>query len=122
MSANGHRARIGQSQETMGNDHKQMMLHLSKPSPRGGIEALPIDEELLLYVSAPEKAVALSPSARIIWELCDGKRTIQDIAIEIGRQLPCEDQQIIGQLDEDIQTTICELVQQDLLVLNNACP
>ena len=45
--------------------------------------------ELLLYPPGGESAHALSPSARIVWELCDGTRTIEqmcdELAPDVGR-------------------------------------
>jgi hypothetical protein len=40
--------------------------------------------ELLLYPPGGEAAHALSPSARIVWELCDGTRTIEQMCEELA--------------------------------------
>lgn len=46
-----------------------------------------LEDELLLYCLGTAEAIALNSSARAVWELCDGTRTVNDIAAELGRYL-----------------------------------
>ena len=44
-----------------------------------GVEAEPMEEELLLYEARAERVTSLNGSAALIWHLCDGSRTVSDI-------------------------------------------
>ena len=51
------------------------------PRPlRRGLVSQEVDGELLLYVEATHQASSLNASARHIWALCDGSRTIETLA------------------------------------------
>ena len=44
-----------------------------------------IDGELLIYDTTRDKAHCLNSSAASIWKLCDGRTTIQEMAVSISR-------------------------------------
>ena len=46
------------------------------------------DRHVLLY---PEGALALNPSAVLVLELCDGKRTIEEISAELSARFQGQD-------------------------------
>jgi hypothetical protein len=46
-----------------------------------------LSDELLLYDKATNKAHCLNQSAADIWQLCDGKRTVADIARVLEKEL-----------------------------------
>jgi hypothetical protein len=46
-------------------------------------------DEMLLYVADREVALALNSSARAVWELCDGTRTVAEMCHELGRRFDC---------------------------------
>jgi len=51
------------------------------PRPRSrGVASQEVDGELLLYVEQTHQASCLNASAARIWELCDGDRTVEEIA------------------------------------------
>ena len=51
------------------------------PRPRScGVASQEVDGELLLYVGQTHQASCLNASAARIWELCDGDRTVDEIA------------------------------------------
>ncbi len=51
------------------------------PRPRrSGLVSQEVDGELLLYVEATHQASSLNTSARSIWALCDGDRSVDVIA------------------------------------------
>ncbi len=59
----------------------------SRPVRQAGVRAYHMGRESLLYVADAETAHALNTSAMAIWELCDGTRTAEQIAEELGRWL-----------------------------------
>jgi hypothetical protein len=68
----------------------------SKPRRREGIEAHSVWDELVLYVPGRELGVSLNRSARAIWELCDGRRTLAEISQELARDLGCPDDELLA--------------------------
>jgi pyrroloquinoline quinone biosynthesis protein D len=57
-----------------------------RPNRLDGAEEHPLGDELVVYVPPGETAYALNLSAVAIWQLCDGTRTVEEIAEELG---PC---------------------------------
>jgi hypothetical protein len=41
-------------------------------------------DEMVVYVPDRSQALSLNESARAIWELCDGSRTLDDLCAELG--------------------------------------
>ncbi len=54
------------------------------PKRRGGVMLYPLDEEAVVYDMAHDVVHYLNATARFIWERCDGRRTILDIADELN--------------------------------------
>ena len=54
------------------------------PSHAAGVFEQPLDDDLLLVTDLRPDGLTLNPSARAVWELCDGHRTVEDIARELG--------------------------------------
>jgi hypothetical protein len=70
------------------------------PARLGGAHEYRLGDELLVYVPGTETAHALNRSAVAIWELCDGKRTIEEISEELG---PCVGRSGVALLPDVIQ-------------------
>ena len=62
-------------------------------------------QRVLLY---PEGAVLLSDTAAEILELCDGRRTIADIAAVLGERYACD-------VTADVSEYLSELAENDLV-------
>lgn len=58
----------------------------SRPRWRAGVMEGRVIDELLLEMPDAGKSLWLNSSGKVIWELCDGARTISDISAELGRQ------------------------------------
>jgi pyrroloquinoline quinone biosynthesis protein D len=63
-------------------------------------------QRVLLY---PEGAVLLSDSAAEILELCDGQRTVADIAAILGQRYDCD-------VTTDVSDYLSELAESDLVI------
>lgn len=48
------------------------------------IEAL--DDELLIYEDARRRAHSLTASAAAVWKLCDGRTSLREVSLAVGRQ------------------------------------
>jgi coenzyme PQQ biosynthesis protein PqqD len=66
---------------------------------------------MLLYAAEGETAFSLNDSARAIWELCDGQRTVADLCRELGERFACEESQLLS----DVTRTVAQLQQLGLL-------
>ena len=69
------------------------------------------ERHVLLF---PEGAVALSPSAVEVLELCDGKRTIEDIADELSARFGGAD------VHADVENLLIQLANRGMIVDANA--
>jgi hypothetical protein len=85
----------------------------AKPQQRPNIMANDLGEQMALY-SVEGKAVhVLNPTAHLIWDLCDGEHSLEDIeaAIRSSFSVP-EDRDV----QADIRRTIKELSDKGLLL------
>ncbi len=71
----------------------------------------PMDDEVLLYDPAVDRTHRLNTSARLIWERCDGRHTINDIANTLTE---CFDVEFETAL-HDARAVIEQLEQEQLL-------
>ncbi len=83
------------------------------PQKKAGVVAQQVLEEMVLYDGNTEMGYSLNASARSIWDLCDGQRTITVICDEIAKALQVES----GLLHDDVKMTIGELVSLGLLTI-----
>lgn len=84
----------------------------SKPIRKPGITAQDIGAETLLY-SADEKLVhVLNPTAKLLWELCDGAHTANDMAAALrdSFSIPAQHEVL-----EDVQRTLEIFASKGLL-------
>jgi pyrroloquinoline quinone biosynthesis protein D len=75
----------------------------SRPALRPGCRLSPASnpESLLLI---PEGALKLHGPSRMILELCDGKRTISEMIVELGRAFPSvETERMTAEITEFLQ-------------------
>ena len=70
-----------------------------------------MDEESLLYHDGLKKTIYLNETATIIWKLCDGTRTIQDI-IDLLNQAYADSGE---RVDADVAEGIAQLAAEGAL-------
>ena len=58
-----------------------------RPRRIGGVVECDVRDELLVYQPASEIVVSLNASGRAIWELCQGERTVGEIAEALAGRL-----------------------------------
>ena len=85
----------------------------SKPRRREGIEVHGVQDELVLYVPGREVGVSLNRSARAIWELCDGQRTLAEISQELGQEVGCPGDDLLA----DVEAAVKQLSELDLVAM-----
>jgi len=84
-----------------------------KPIRREDVVCKQLDEaETMLYNPDTEALHILNPTARLVWELCDGGHTVEDMAAAIKAQCTgTEGGDILG----DIQRTLDVFAARGLL-------
>lgn len=70
------------------------------PSTEFSLEQL--DNELLLYHPAKTLTVYMNETASLVWQLCDGKRTVS----EIVRQLQAAYPEAAGDMQSDVEQAL----------------
>lgn len=62
-----------------------------------------VGDELIVYDQRANKAYLLNPSANAVWQACDGKRTVLQIAAYLNSESPTSEQAVwyaLGQFSE----------------------
>ena len=73
-----------------------------------------IFDELVVYRPGASQAASLNASARAIWHLCDGQRTVEDICVELAQILTLR----TADLHSDVRSGINTLYELGLLSSN----
>ncbi len=85
------------------------------PCRINGIESHNLSDDALLYVTEKEKGFTLNNTAKEIWELCDGKNSVEDIIRNLSNRFECTE----SILRKDVKETIKQLYAESLLELKN---
>jgi pyrroloquinoline quinone biosynthesis protein D len=88
------------------------------PSPRGRHVIEEIDHESLIYRRPTKAAIYLNETATVIWKLCDGTRTVQEIIAILADTFPDAAEDVRA----DVRQTIDELVGAGALELGDSKP
>ena len=81
----------------------------SYPIKNPGFEMSELDDEIILFSVANEKAVYLNVSAQLIWHLCSGEHSIAEIIEGLQSQYP-EETDIASQAIAAIETMVEDTV------------
>lgn len=93
-------------------------LHLLRPTKIDRVEQSDVEDEAVLYALDSERAFSLNSSAREIWGLCDGRRTVAGISEELGQRFHCPGQALLP----DIVENVAQLYSLGLVELGGAEP
>lgn len=87
-------------------------MNSTKPNRQPGILARDIGGETLLY-SAEKKAIhILNPTARFIWQLCDGRHAVADIAVALQTNFSVAPDRDVT---DDVRRTLAVFADKGLL-------
>ena len=81
----------------------------SYPTKNSDFEMSELDDEIILFSVANEKAVYLNASAQLIWHLCSGEHSITEIIEGLQSQYP-EETNIASQTIDAIEAMIEDTV------------
>ena len=79
------------------------MNETKRPTPVLGYQLEMLDGELLLFHPASMKILHSNQSGALIWQLCDGQRTVTDIVDLLGEAYPDSGSQIRADTYEALQ-------------------
>jgi Coenzyme PQQ synthesis protein D (PqqD) len=85
---------------------------MNKLKQAPGIVVEEMDDEILLYRPSTHKAIHLNGTAAVIWKLCDGTRTTQDLAGCLSAEFPSAQPSIAA----EVQETVNLLLRDGVLV------
>jgi hypothetical protein len=83
------------------------MLSSRRPCQKPDYRLEMIDGELLLFHPGQTKILYCNPTASLVWQLCDGRRTGQEITTLLAEAFP-EDAEAIA---ADVEATLRQLLQ-----------
>ena len=84
----------------------------SIPRSRPEFQLQEFDNELVLYDLEQTKVIYLSDSAALIWRLCDGQRTIKDIAQLLQDAYPDKTSEILT----DVERAMTCFIENNIIV------
>jgi hypothetical protein len=70
-----------------------------------------MDEEILLYEAGSHRAIYLNETAALVWRLCDGTRTVQEVAEMLAENYP----DARADLPRDIESAVEMLLREGAL-------
>ena len=73
------------------------------PTPIEHFQAERLDDDVLLYHPELAKTIRLNHTASIIWSLCDGKRTIDQITTLLAASFPDDEGRILNDVEAALQ-------------------
>jgi len=85
-----------------------MATEIVRPKRREDWALEPFDDGFVLYDPKSERVLEFSPSAAIIWQLCDGTRTEEEIVNLIADAYP----EASVRVREDVTTTLAAFIAQ----------
>jgi hypothetical protein len=80
---------------------------LNKPQQKPGYRLEMIDDELLLFHPGETKILYCNQTASLIWHLCDGQHTVEEITGLLGDAFP----EAADTITDDVETTLEEFLQ-----------
>jgi hypothetical protein len=80
----------------------------SIPSRRPGVLHYELVDEMVIYDAVSSQAASLNETARLIWELCDGTRTVDALSAELAQHFEMPVDEIAASVREALER-LCEL-------------
>jgi hypothetical protein len=74
-----------------------------RPIRAASVKEYPLGEEMLLFAGGRQVVHALNASAWAVWDLCDGSRTVTEIAGELG--------EVVGRAPESLVPEVVRVVE-----------
>jgi hypothetical protein len=85
---------------------------MMKPIRKPGITAQDVGDETLLYTAEEEAIHVLNPTAKLVWELCDGEHTVASMEQAIRANFSVTGEHDVGR---DVRRTLEVFAEKGLL-------
>jgi hypothetical protein len=79
-----------------------------RPTPHRGFALEELDGEILLLDPASERLIHCNVTAALVWRLCDGERTLGEIAALLAEAYPDATDAIAGDVASAVETLAAE--------------
>jgi hypothetical protein len=83
----------------------------NKPHRKPNYNLEMIDNELLLFHPAQAQILYCNETASLIWQLCDGQRTVQEITALLAASFP----ETADTIANDVETTLRQFLQHGVI-------
>jgi Coenzyme PQQ synthesis protein D (PqqD) len=80
----------------------------SIPTPRRDFSLQQMDGETLLYRRSLKKTIYLNESATAVWQLCDGRRTVQQVVDILANAYPEAHAEVAADVNDAIDNLFRE--------------
>ena len=84
-----------------------------RPVPAADYQLETLDNEILLYHPGRTQTLYLNPAASLIWQLCDGRRSIGDITALVAESFP----EAAGEIPDHVAQTLESFVEHGAITL-----
>ena len=85
-----------------------------KPKTIADFQLEEIDGEVLLYSPKATRSIYLNPSASLIWRLCTGEFSTQEIIDSLRNQFPEQ----ADSIEDDVMATLDQFIESQAIELN----
>jgi len=89
------------------------MLETERPCPAPGYQMERLDDEIILFHPASRAIFRSNSAGALIWQLCDGQRTVADIIDLLSAAYPDN----AAQIPADVQHTLLTFVRHGAVML-----
>lgn len=83
------------------------------PVPSSEFTLEQLDNELLLYHPAKTLTVYMNETATLVWQLCDGKRTVSEIVQRLQEAYP----ESADEMQNDVEQTLSVFVEHGAITM-----
>jgi hypothetical protein len=73
------------------------------PRRAPGLVHCELPEDLLLHAPGSSTVQSLNQTARAVWELCDGQRSVEAIALDLGGRFQAPPDAILAAIEDVVQ-------------------
>ena len=85
-----------------------MITEHSVPSRRCGVLDYRLVDEMVIYDPVSSQAASLNGTAGMIWELCDGTRSVQALCLEMAQRFDVSTDEVGPSIRDGVER-LCEL-------------
>ncbi len=89
------------------------MIETKKPRRKSGYHLEMLENELLLFSPEQELVLYFNETASVVWELCDGQRTVNDIVFLLSDAYP----EAREAIESDVYSTLEQLAHHGVIEL-----